>query len=172
MFQYAVNYTKKYLIDSLVCKIRLLKILSNTTSNKMAEKVKLIEKIGKTSISKPVLDFLGVTMSDYKILTTIPATNPAEKENPEENGSLKKDEPKPITASLVLSSRVKPLEELPPIATPEKSSDDSKPTSTSTSMYDNMLSPYNNVPNAKEKQRRNSKSPASKTKEEEQPSES
>ena len=129
MFQYAVNYTKKYLIDSLVCKIRLLKILSNTTSNKMAEKVKLIEKIGKTSISKPVLDFLGVTMSDYKILTTIPATIPAEKENPEENGPVKKDEPKPITASLVLSSRVKPLEELPPIATPEKSSDDSKPTS-------------------------------------------
>jgi hypothetical protein len=32
-------------------------------------------------------------------------------------------------------------------------------------MYDNMLSPYNNVPNAK--QRRNSKSPAAKPKEEE-----
>jgi hypothetical protein len=61
-----------------------------------------------------------------------------------------------------LSSRVKPLEELPAISTPEKSADDTK-----TSMYDNMLSPYNNVPNAKEKQRRNSKSPASKPKEEE-----
>lgn len=177
-----MNYVKKHLIENLVNKIKLLKILTNSSCNKLAEKVKLIEKIGKTSISKTVLDFIGVTLSDYKILTTIipaqnsnsvlaPNSNYNEKDNSEENGSTKKEESKPpITSCLVLSSRVKPIEELPSILASERNSNEaSTSTTTSTSssatasMYDNMLSPYSN---GKEKQRRNSKSPA-KTKDDE-----
>ena len=167
------------MIDNLVRKIKLLKVLTHSSSNKSAEKVRLIEKIGKTQISKNVLEYIGVTISDYKILTSFSSSststsNGTEKENPEENGvnsNGKKDEIKPVTigANLVLSSRVKPLEELPVTTSPECSEkSDEKVEKVQSSMYDNMLSPYNNVPNAKEKQRRNSKSPGAKPKEDEQ----
>jgi len=128
----------------------------------------LIEKIGKSPISKTILDFIGLPISEYRALNPSAFISNGECHADENvssvngNGSSgKKEEPKPvaISASLVLSSRVKPLEELPPIAV--KSSDASlEGEKSSSSMYDNMLSPYNNVPNAKEKQRRNSKSPA------------
>ena len=167
---------RKYLIDNLVRKIKLLKVLTHSsTATKSAEKVRLLEKIGKTPISKSVLEYIGVTISDYKILTSFSSTSTAtsegtEKENPEENGvniNGKKEEIKPVTigANLVLSSRVKHLEELPATTSAETSKE--KVEKIEPSMYDNMLSPYNNVPNAKEKQRRNSKSPGTKPKEDE-----
>ena len=164
-FQFAVNYVKKHLIDNLVVKIKLLKVLANSSTTRNVEKVKLIEKIGKTPITKTILDFIGMPLSEYRALNPSAVISNGES-HPDENGSSvngnKKEEAKPvaISASLVLSSRVKPLEELPPIAVKSNETSSEVEKSNSSSMYDNMLSPYNNVPNAKEKQRRNSKSPA------------
>ena len=97
-----------------------------------------------------------MSLSEYRELNPNGAlfSNGLEKEE-HENGQKHKEEPKPVIigSNLVLSSRIKPLEELPPIANEKTEAKEEK------SMYDNMLSPYNNVPNAKEKQRRNSKSP-------------
>ena len=97
-----------------------------------------------------------MSLSEYRELNPNGAlfSHGLEKEE-HENGLKHKEEPKPVIigSNLVLSSRIKPLEELPPIANEKTEAKEEK------SMYDNMLSPYNNVPNAKEKQRRNSKSP-------------
>lgn len=132
-------------------KIRLLKILTNSLA-KCLDKIRLYEKISGESVTKSVLDYLEVSLSEYKDI------NPRGKLFSETEEPKKEDPPSKqvsIGANLVLSNRIKSLEELPNIGPQKSVSGDGVE-----SMCDNMLSPYNNVPNAKDKQRLKSRSPA------------
>jgi len=137
---------------NLVQKIRLLKVLTNSLA-KSTEKINLFEKLSGECISKSVLDYLGVSLPEYKDI------NPNSKIFTDGSEAKKDDSMSvkqvPIGASLVLSNRVKSLEELPDMSAQNKTSANGVQ-----SMCDNMLSPYNNVPNTKDKQRFKSKSPA------------
>ena len=137
--QYAPIYVKKHLISNLTAKIKVLKILAAKSKIHKYTIIRSIDKILPGAINKPLLEFIGVTLDEYKTINPESelfkiaiTTNNAKNNN---------------NTSLVMTNRVKPLEELP--VKPKRNTKDfenSNSNITSGHAHSDMLSPYSNVP--------------------------
>ena len=68
-FQYAAVYVKKHLIDNLVAKIKVLKLLTHKKKVSKEAMVKTTERLlSSKSVTKNVLDFIGMTPNEYKTI--------------------------------------------------------------------------------------------------------
>ena len=102
---------KKHLISNLTAKIKVLKMLAAKSKIHKYTILRSIDKILPGAINKPILEYIGVTLDEYKtinpqselfkIATTIPTINA--------NNNAKNNN----NTSVVMTNRVKPLEELP-----------------------------------------------------------
>lgn len=114
--QYSAVYVKKHLIENLVAKIKVLKLL--TYKNKVKSKeaiIKTIERILHSRyVTKSVLDFVGLSLSQYKSI------NPQAQMFANQNEKQKEEK---ISNNLVMSPRVKLIEELPLKAKEETSNE-------------------------------------------------
>jgi hypothetical protein len=106
--QYAAVYVKKHLIESLVAKIKVLKLLTQKSRLSRQAVVKTAERLCPGSVTKTMLDHIGMPLSEYKQVNPESILFRSESSNCH-NGSGTKT----INGSLVLSSRIKPLEEVP-----------------------------------------------------------
>ena len=143
--QYAPIYVKKHLISNLTAKIKVLKILAAKSKIHKYTILRSIDKILPGAINKPILEYIGVTLDEYKTINPqselfkIIANNSANN-NAKNNNN---------TSSVVMTNRVKPLEELP--VKPLKKNNNAKDLENNSNnisghAHSDMLSPYSNVP--------------------------
>ncbi len=161
MFQYSAVYVKKHLVESLVTKIKLLKVLACRSKIGKATTVKTMERLSEGCVTKPVLDLLGMSVPEYKKLN--PGSGMFKKDTIENKSSPAKQVTNPV-----LSPRVKTLEEtvtnVPKDDKKKETSakdasekgDDAKVCDHEGHAHNDMLSPYGNVATKKQP----SKSPA------------
>ena len=65
--QYAAVYVKKHLIESLVAKIKVLKLLTHKHKINKDAIVKTVQRLlGQSAVTKSLLDFIGMTPTEYK----------------------------------------------------------------------------------------------------------
>ena len=65
-FQYAAVYVKKHLIESLVAKIKVLKLLTHKFKVSKESVVKTIDKLCPGAVTKAMLEHIGLTRDQYK----------------------------------------------------------------------------------------------------------
>ena len=147
--QYAPIYVKKHLISNLTAKIKVLKILAAKSKIHKYTILRSIDKILPGAINKPILEYIGVTLDEYKTINPqselfkIIANNAVNNlpNNAKNNNN---------TSSVVMTNRVKPLEELP--VKPLKKNNNAKDLENNSNSnisghaHSDMLSPYSNVP--------------------------
>ena len=66
--QYAPIYVKKHLISNLTAKIKVLKILAAKSKIHKYTIIRSIDKILPGAINKPLLEYIGVTLDEYKTI--------------------------------------------------------------------------------------------------------
>ena len=66
ILQYAPIYVKKHLIANLTAKIKVLKMLAQKSKIHKYTLIRAIDKLMPGTINKPILEFIGATLSEYK----------------------------------------------------------------------------------------------------------
>ena len=140
--EFAVRHVKRNLVRSLELRIRMLKALSKRGSPNLSKRDKLRmyvrlsrEEDGEVGVSKAVLDYLEVTEAEYKQIDPKGQVfgGSAENDLHQRIPSVKnKKKEAAVTSTPILSSRVKPLEELPTLK-------QEKPDESSSSSLEDLL---------------------------------
>lgn len=140
IFQYAAVYVKKHLIDTLVAKIKALKLLSYKNQiNGKESLVKTLERLlTSKGITKPLLNHLGMTLNEFKKVSPEAELFKEVKTNEKPAASTV------IDSCLVMSPRVKLIEEFVPCN--NKNEEKVDPTLNEGHAHSDMLSPYSNLP--------------------------
>ena len=161
--QFAAVYTKRHLINNLIIKIRLLQLLLQNKFFDQRNLLKEYERLSKSTATPDVLKYLGISPSgDEENIATMhtskemrlvkqngrnQSTTVHSEANSVSNKNPSKEErdvrPAIGNSTLVLSSRVKPLEELPVpdrVTNPTKSKKEICPNDKY--IHNDLLSPY------------------------------
>ena len=129
---------KKHLLANLTAKIKVLKLLAQKSKIQKTTLVKAIDKLIPGAISKSILEYIGLPLSEYK---SINPDSDLFKIEATENSSNNNKQP---SNSLVMTNRVKTLEELP--VKPKRKNDKIDSANLSGHAHSELLSPYSNVP--------------------------
>ena len=151
---------KKHLLANLTAKIKVLKLLAQKSKIQKTTLVKAIDKLIPGAISKSMLEYIGLPLSEYK---SINPDSDLFKIEATENSSNNNKQP---SNSLVMTNRVKTLEELP--VKPKRKNDKIDSDNLSGHAHSELLSPYSNVPrksSSKSPRRQDSESEKSTSKE-------
>ena len=156
MFQYAAVYVKKHLTANLVLKIKLLQLLSQQRFVDKGTLLKEYERLAKAPASPGVLKYLGIPSqspstvgkslnSNDALLSKV--NNSIKDSKATTSGNYNQDKMDAEAsnhAPLVLSSRVKPLEELPTPKKTEKETLTEEEYVPEKYIHNDLLSPYSN----------------------------
>ena len=140
--EFSAVYTKKHLIQRLTSKIKLLQVLQQLNAGDKRTTIQQYHNLTKmTSPSKQLLKYFDVTQDEYHLIIGFSPPTAAK--------TARKPADSDPTRPVVLSSRVKPLEELP-----KHNNNVIEKDFQPGSVHNDMLSPYSNLP-----KRNHSKSP-------------
>eukprot|EP00092_Neocalanus_flemingeri_P103728 GFUD01132765.1.p1 GENE.GFUD01132765.1~~GFUD01132765.1.p1 ORF type:complete len:513 (+),score=163.10 GFUD01132765.1:188-1726(+) len=110
---FCAEYTARHLIPSLEKSVQKLKLLTSTLTKK--KKLSLYEKHFKNA-SKSVLRYLDISESEYDTFKGKGDPTMKKEDSSKDETNTSTSEEKPLKCQLVLSSRNKPIEELPTVS--------------------------------------------------------
>ncbi len=129
--QYSPVFVKNDLLKSLSTKIKVLKLLARKEKVNKEGVIKTLERLlTSKAISKSLLDYIGMTAAEYK------------KFNPKAEMFQQEESAEATETCPVMTSRVKPLEDVP---IKPKREGKLKSSSQTCHAHNDMLSPYSNL---------------------------